>query len=82
MYPLLSFDQHFTLQLKVGWIFSHPPDREYLFSAAEVTKATELQVEAVKVHGDIGKSCVTLKVTGTLLCPCLNSYRLHHPLLQ
>jgi len=51
---------------QVGWIFAHPPERDYLFSSAEVLKATELQVEAVKKFGDAGKAFVTLKVTGNL----------------
>jgi len=50
---------------KVGWIFSHPPERDYLFSSSEVLRATELQIEAVKKFGELGKPFVTIKVTVT-----------------
>jgi len=50
---------------QVGWIFAHPPERDYLLSSAEVLQALKFQSEVLATHPDTGKFFITVKVSVT-----------------
>jgi hypothetical protein len=55
------------LFIKVGWIFTVPPndERDYIMSSHEVVRAAQQNAEAIKKYGDAGKSFIAVKVSST-----------------